>query len=768
MHSHNHHHRTVLGLASCSFFLALILSSNSCQSGNNGPQPITHVYVKLEGVTQQIKSTRVTWSVNDKVDKRSPYTFTKNLTYFGLDLTAPDNQGKLAVVVDGLDDVCIVMSGERQLQIAGEEYVELSVTLTSQSTTCPLTVEIVGIGKGVVRSEPPGIDCPGICDSKFPIGTRIQLLPYPSVPSSPYNWSGDCSGSGNCELIADKPRSVRIDFTPRICSVSGWCQENPYPVADTLNGGWVDSQDQSYIVGSNGTILRSIGEVWSSQNSHTYSGLFGIFGISDNDSWAVGKGGTILHWNGAFWQPITSPTTFDLYSVWGSSTDQVWAVGDASTILKWDGTKWTDLMLGFPSRVYRKIWGSGPNDVWVAGDSGAIVNWNGSQWQQKTSGTTRTFYDLWGTAPDNIWAMGYTSVRRYNGSLWNPITLNDPQLRGLDKIWGTSVNTVWASGSDTNFNVGIWRWDGTNWVNAYHGNSQSIIRGMFGNKTGKVYGVGDSGYIAYYDGAAWSQISNGDIGDGRFYGGWGSDASHVWAVGGSLANDRGYIFNNFTGNWVRQGYQAARRLSAAWGSAADDVWAVGFGGVIVRWNGQSWNAVGSGVTADLTDIAGLSTNNVWAIGSGGIVIRWDGTSWNSAGNLTDDLKSIFVSGNDVWVVGVNRIHHWNGSAWSANPAMGAVRVHGLDSNTLYAVGDYVVYNWDGTQWVATTLTARLNALTVISSSDIWASGQSLWHYDGTKWLEADPAVRPMSHIFPVGKQDLFAVGDGGAILHFRR
>ena len=761
--------RSALRFLQYALFLLLMNTGISCQKSNPEPaQQITHVYVKLEGVTQQIKSTRVSWSVNDIRDQRSPYTFTKNLSYFGFDLTSPDNAGKLAISIDGLDDVCIVMSGERQLQIAGEQYIEATILLSNQATTCPISVEIVGIGKGTVRSIPAGIDCPGTCEGKFSIGTKVQLVPTPAVPASPFNWSGDCNGNGNCEIVADKLRKLRIDFTPRICSVSGWCQENPYPVVDTLYGGWIDSANQAYIVGNNGTMLRSVGDVWTSQNSRTGNSLQGIWGIADDDVWAVGATGTIIHWDGSFWKPVVSNTMENLTSIWGSSSNQVWAVGSAGTILKWDGTSWTNLMLGFPSRYLYKIWGSGASDVWVVGESGTIYNWNGNSWVLKASNTTRNLFDVWGTASDNIWAMGYTSIRRYNGSSWNTIALTDPLLRGLDRIWGSSVNTVWASGSDTNFYAGIWRWDGANWNNAYRGSSLSIIRGVFGDKLGKAYAVGDAGYIVRYDGTRWSQISDGDISPGKLYGGWGSDAANVWAVGGGFANDKGYIFRNVSGKWVKESYETPKRLTAAWGSAADDVWAVGIGGKIIRWNGQNWTTIDSGVTADLADVSGVSTNNVWAVGAGGIVLHWDGTTWSNAGNLTDDLKSIFTSGSDVWIVGLNRIHHWNGSAWSASPAMAAVRVHGLDSSTLFAVGDYLAYKWDGAQWIATAITTRLNAITVVSGTDIWASGQSLWHFDGNKWLEADPAVRPVNHIFAAGNQDLFAVGDGGAILHYRR
>jgi hypothetical protein len=739
----------------------------SCQEANNEPRATTHVYVRLNGVTQDIKTTRVTWSVNDTADSRSPYPF-KNTVYFGFDLFAPGNRGKLAIVVDGLDSECIVASGETQLQIDGQEYVETTIALTTQSKTCPLTVEVVGQGSGSVRSEPPGILCKSKCSAKFPLGTKVRLFAEPDVMGTPYNWSGVCSGGGDCEITANSDAKALIDFTPRVCSTSGWCLENPYPVADKLTAGWVSPSGQTYIVGANGVILRSVGNVWTSQNSRTYETLNGIWGASDNDIWIVGGNGTLLHWEG-FWKPIPSPTMFNLTSVWGSSADQVWAVGDATTVLKWNGVSWTPITVpGVPtSRLLWKVWGSGPNDVWVVGDSGLILNWNGFQWTVSNSNTTRLLFDVWGTAPDNVWAMGYTSVRRYNGSTWLTVTLDDPMLRGLDKIWGSGVNTAWAGGTGSDLKAGIWRWDGSKFLRAYSDSIAFKINALFGEQTGKAFAVGDSGLLIRYDGTDWRRVSSGDLADGKLYGVWGKDPNTVWAVGGNFFGDAGYIYRNDGGVWTKDAFQTNKRLFAAWGSGSDDVWAVGAGGMIVRWNGMTWNSVPSGTTSDLLDIYEVGPNNVWAVGAGGTVIRWNGANWSSGGSLTDNLTSVYGVGAEVWVAGLDRIHYWSGTAWGSSPAPGVKRVQGLDAAKLYAVGDFVFYSWNGSQWVSTAIPSKLSTLYALSPSDIWAAGPTLWHFDGTKWLQADPAVRPLERITAAGK-DLFGVGDGGTILRFRR
>jgi hypothetical protein len=62
-------------------------------------------------------------------------------------------------------------------------------------------------------------------------------------------------------------------------------------------------------------------------------------------------------------------------------------------------------------------------------------------------------------------------------------------------------------------------------------------------------------------------------------------------------------------------------LSGVWGSDASHVWAVGDGGTIVTWNGRLWTTQPSGTPNSLRAVWGHDANNVWAAGDSGTILR---------------------------------------------------------------------------------------------------------------------------------------------------
>jgi hypothetical protein len=75
-----------------------------------------------------------------------------------------------------------------------------------------LTVSKQGAGSGDVSSSPAGISCGYSCDASFDAGTVVTLTASPDAASLFTGWSGDCSGSGSCEVTLDRARSVTATF----------------------------------------------------------------------------------------------------------------------------------------------------------------------------------------------------------------------------------------------------------------------------------------------------------------------------------------------------------------------------------------------------------------------------------------------------------------------------------------------------------------------------------------------------------------------------
>ncbi|SJZ88712.1 YD repeat-containing protein [Trichlorobacter thiogenes] len=83
-----------------------------------------------------------------------------------------------------------------------------------------LTVTIQGLygGGGSVNSNPSGIACSsGTCSANYANGTQITLIPSANDASAFSSWSGDCSGTGNCEvsLITDKSATASFSLIPK-------------------------------------------------------------------------------------------------------------------------------------------------------------------------------------------------------------------------------------------------------------------------------------------------------------------------------------------------------------------------------------------------------------------------------------------------------------------------------------------------------------------------------------------------------------------------
>ncbi|NGO07574.1 hypothetical protein G5C60_07890 [Streptomyces sp. HC44] len=161
-----------------------------------------------------------------------------------------------------------------------------------------------------------------------------------------------------------------------------------------------------------------------------------------------------------------------------------------------------------------------------------------------------------------------------------------------------------------------------------------------------------------------------------------------------------------------------------------------------------------------------------------------------AGTATDDL---WVIGTRWASNGSNRIHHYNGSTWSANLnpdpkslelydaeavgrnsvwGAGSVRVAGAPTKWVPAVS-----HWDGQSWKTTKfadMEGNLVALDVRNENDIWAVGHGddqplAMHYDGTTWREVPLTgtsnMDSLREVFSNGPNDVW-INSGEQMSHW--
>lgn len=76
----------------------------------------------------------------------------------------------------------------------------------------PLFITKTGSGSGTVSSDPAGIDCGPTCSNGFVQGSTVTLSATASSGSQFAGWSGACTGTGTCAVVAGSQATVSAQF----------------------------------------------------------------------------------------------------------------------------------------------------------------------------------------------------------------------------------------------------------------------------------------------------------------------------------------------------------------------------------------------------------------------------------------------------------------------------------------------------------------------------------------------------------------------------
>lgn len=98
-----------------------------------------------------------------------------------------------------------------------------SVTATfaaSSPVSYNLAVTKSNSGTGLITSSPAGINCGTTCSYGFAAGSSVTLSASPTSGSIFGGWSGDCSGTGSCNLTMSGAKSVSATFYPSSCTTT--------------------------------------------------------------------------------------------------------------------------------------------------------------------------------------------------------------------------------------------------------------------------------------------------------------------------------------------------------------------------------------------------------------------------------------------------------------------------------------------------------------------------------------------------------------------
>ena len=294
----------------------------------------------------------------------------------------------------------------------------------------------------------------------------------------------------------------------------------------------------------------------------------------------------------------------------------------------------------------------------------SILHYDGSTWSvpQQTEGKLNT---VWGASSTLVFAAGVSQCGgsvflTYNGSSWDTPPSSGCGFSSIASIYGSSAqNAYMVSNSNMPMQIGggVSRFGGTSWTFAYqHGCSllngpcDPFLNAIWTAGSSEAVVVGDSGFVARYDGTAWTP--NVKATTSHLRGVWGANAGNprIFAVG-----DAGTIIAFDGSAWSTQNSNTTASLNAVWGSAANDVFAVGSAGTILHYDGTAWSAQQVG-SSTLRGVWGFSPTSVYAVGDNTTIYHYDGTTWTpQAVTPSIDLHAIWgSSSNDIFAVGYPR------------------------------------------------------------------------------------------------------------------
>ena len=218
-------------------------------------------------------------------------------------------------------------------------------------------------------------------------------------------------------------------------------------------------------------------------------------------------------------------------------------------------------------------------------------------------------------------------------------------------------------------------------------------------------------------------------------------------------------------------------------------WIVGTHGAIIHYNNGSWSLDNSQTEETLYSIAITPSHTAWAVGSNGTILTYNGISWGSisavssaagAATVTSDIYSVGMSSqNNGWAVGnLGLILRYDGQKWTtyaASPSTERLNsVSVINDVQAWIVGAYgTILRFNGTAWskiVSAFSGFDLYQIFMKSDDDGWATGQdgTLIYYDGSRWISHQkPEGKPSLNSIAFYKDLGFIVGANGTILKFQ-
>lgn len=540
--------------------------------------------------------------------------------------------------------------------------------------------------------------------------------------------------------------------------------------------------DDTWIVGSGGTILRRVSKKFNDQIIPQFGSIRSIWINSSNSIWVGAENGKLAYFdgkswtlavtpllsssindvsilqtpkigfavgsNGKIWQykrdvapyitPMTSPTTSALYAITAISSTLVFAAGAGGTLLKFDGLTWS-LMQSPTNQTLYALWAKDANNVYACGDRGTLLKYDGNAWLPLTSGTTAALYGISGSS-SRVVAVGANGVSVIDsGTGFAPVTTGTAQDLYSVAMFAKD-NIAWACGGNgvilrLNQNLNTWTAETSNvtvplykiavdsvsGVQCAVGNGGTFVRRNFGQPTWGLVATGSTDALTSIGLASWN-VAEGLIGS---------------------ATGRSFRYDNNVTAFLNFGF--AYPILSMWGSSSTNIYAATGSTTLLQYDGSTWTtqqlplAMGNMGAQGANRVFGWADHDIIAVGDGGYVAHYDGTAWSTLiFPTTQNLYCVWgTSGKDFYVGGAaGNLYYYNGTSFTLVAGIPNTTIFrdmiGFNRQSIFAVGNNgnnpVLYKYDGSSWSSISVPATLRST---SFTTIWGQDPSkLWIFRG--------------------------------------
>jgi hypothetical protein len=210
--------------------------------------------------------------------------------------------------------------------------------------------------------------------------------------------------------------------------------------------------------------------------------------------------------------------------VWGSRAGELWAAGPAG-LHYFNSKGWTAVLDRTAGARLRVVTGASTTEAWIGGTAGLLQRYNGRTWRpHEVQGDVLA---LCAPAIGCAFVALGSETDPTSGSVarWDGERLRAAELEGapVRRLWGSSPDDVWGVG-----NAGtIAQWDGRVWAHHRLG-IKTDLRGVWGSAPDDVWVVGDAGKLLHWDGSIWADRSLTEGVDLAAV--WGLDRERIWVA----------------------------------------------------------------------------------------------------------------------------------------------------------------------------------------------------------------------------------------------